>query len=148
MAAKNSRSVPSATEPPRGTIASPNTVMMIEPVREGSRFSWSTMRASGCGMRERIPRFVDSRQWRQSHSGAMRSIEPGISRFRVRASRAPERQQLPVRIRVDQAAPAATVEGGPLAFLLRQAIGDRVDRGRVMAHAAMAALDLDALGHS
>jgi hypothetical protein len=24
------------------------------------------------------------------HSGAMRSIEPGISRFRVRASRAPE----------------------------------------------------------
>src|SRR6202035_1353162 len=26
------------------------------------------------------------------HSGAMRSIEPGISRFRVHASRAPERQ--------------------------------------------------------
>jgi len=29
--------VPSQTEPPRGTIASPNTVMTIEPVREGSR---------------------------------------------------------------------------------------------------------------
>ena len=29
----------SMTEPPRGTMASPNTVMTIEPVREGSRLS-------------------------------------------------------------------------------------------------------------
>src|SRR5215470_5391318 len=56
-------------------------------------------------------------------------------------------RRLPVRIGVNEATPAAAVEGGPLAFLLRQAIGDRVDRGRVMTHAAMAALDLDALGH-
>ncbi len=28
---KNSSSVPSQTEPPRGTIASPNTVMTMEP---------------------------------------------------------------------------------------------------------------------
>ena len=38
IALKNSSSVPSHTEPPRGTMASPNTVMTIEPVREGSRF--------------------------------------------------------------------------------------------------------------
>jgi len=31
--------------------------MTIEPVREGSRLSCSTMRASGCGMPQRIPRF-------------------------------------------------------------------------------------------
>jgi len=30
--------------------ASPNTVMMMEPVREGSRLSWSTIRLSGGGM--------------------------------------------------------------------------------------------------
>ncbi|MGY4344265.1 hypothetical protein ACVWXM_000729 [Bradyrhizobium sp. GM7.3] len=36
---KNSSSVPSHTEPPRGTMASPNTVMTIEPVRDGSRLS-------------------------------------------------------------------------------------------------------------
>jgi hypothetical protein len=36
-------------------------VMMIEPVREGSRLSWSTIRLSG-GMRQRIPLFSDARQ--------------------------------------------------------------------------------------
>src|SRR5258708_32305285 len=57
-ASKNSSSVPSQTEPPRGTMASPNTVMTMEPVRDGSRFNSSTMRASGgCGMPQRIPRF-------------------------------------------------------------------------------------------
>ena len=45
---------------PRGTMASPNTVMTIEPVREGSRFNSSTMRASGGGMRQGIPRLADS----------------------------------------------------------------------------------------
>jgi hypothetical protein len=50
IAPKNSNSVPSQTEPPRGTIASPNTVMTMEPVREGSRLSCSMMRASGCGI--------------------------------------------------------------------------------------------------
>src|SRR5262245_1596280 len=54
---------------------------------------------------------------------------------------------LPMRVRIDHAAPAAPVERGPLAFRLREPIGDRVDGGRVMAHAAMAAFDLDALRH-
>ncbi|MEH2616649.1 hypothetical protein V1285_001595 [Bradyrhizobium sp. AZCC 1620] len=54
---KNSSSVPSQTEPPRGTMASPNTVMTIEPVRDGSRFNCWTMRASGGGMRQGIARF-------------------------------------------------------------------------------------------
>src|SRR5436190_14102971 len=58
-----------------------------------------------------------------------------------------EATMLPVRIGVNEAAPAAAVERDPRAFLLRQAIGNRVDRGRVVAHAAMAALDLDALDH-
>src|SRR3954454_3595212 len=56
-------------------------------------------------------------------------------------------RRLPVRIGVNEAAPAAAVERGPLAFLLREALGHGVDRGGVMAHAAMAALDLDAFGH-
>jgi hypothetical protein len=43
-------------------MASPNKVMMIEPVREGSRFNNSTMRASGGGMRQGIARFVDTKQ--------------------------------------------------------------------------------------
>jgi hypothetical protein len=35
-------------------------VMTMEPVRDGSRFNCSTMRASGgCGMRQRIPRVVE-----------------------------------------------------------------------------------------
>ena len=50
IALKNSSNVPSHTEPPRGTIASPNTVITMEPVREGSRLSWSMMRANGCAM--------------------------------------------------------------------------------------------------
>ena len=48
--AKNFSTVPSQTEPPRGTMASPNSVMTMKPVREGSRLSWSMMRAGGCGM--------------------------------------------------------------------------------------------------
>src|SRR5882757_11297532 len=50
-----------------------------------------------------------------------------------------------MRIGIDQAAPAAAVERGPFAFGLREAVGDGVDHGRMMGHAAMAALDLDAL---
>src|SRR5437879_2774011 len=57
----------------------------------------------------------------------------------------PERA-LPMRVRIHQAAPAASIERRPLALRLRQAIGHRIDNGRVMAHAAMAALDFDALG--
>jgi hypothetical protein len=45
-------------------MASPNAVTMIEPVRDGSRLSWSIIRESGCGMRQRIPRFLESRQRR------------------------------------------------------------------------------------
>src|SRR5512146_133059 len=51
-----------------------------------------------------------------------------------------------MRVGIDQAAPAAAVERLPGAFGLREAVGDRVDHGGVVAHAAMAALDLDALG--
>src|SRR5258705_2706840 len=54
--------------------------------------------------------------------------------------------ELPVRIRIDQAAPAAAVERGPFAFRLRQTVGHRIDRRGIMAHAAMAAFDLDAFG--
>src|SRR6186997_1582877 len=53
---------------------------------------------------------------------------------------------LPMRIRINQAAPAASIERRPFAFSLRQTIGHRIDRGRMMTHAAMAALDLDAFG--
>src|SRR5260370_29942361 len=53
---------------------------------------------------------------------------------------------LPVGIGIDEAAPAAAVERRPLAFGLGQAIGDGIDHGGMMAHAAMAALDLDVLG--
>src|SRR3954470_12047537 len=55
-------------------------------------------------------------------------------------------KELPMRIGIDHAAPAAAVEGPPLAFLLREAVCDGKDGSRVMAHAAMAALDFDALG--
>src|SRR4051794_27553404 len=55
-------------------------------------------------------------------------------------------KELPMRIGIDHAAPAAAVEGPPAAFLLRKAISHREDSSRMMAHAAMAALDLDALG--
>src|SRR5437764_14175227 len=53
---------------------------------------------------------------------------------------------LRVWIGVDNASPAAAVERHPLAFRLRQTIGDGIDHGGMMAHAAMAALDLDVLG--
>src|SRR6202012_1515301 len=59
---KNAGGWPSHTEPPRGTMASPNTVMMIEPVRDGSRLSSSMIRASGCGMPAGIARFARDRQ--------------------------------------------------------------------------------------
>src|SRR3954452_15027664 len=51
-----------------------------------------------------------------------------------------------MRIGIDHAAPAAAVEGTPAALLLRKAISHRKDSCGMMAHAAMAALDLDALG--
>src|ERR1700742_3491764 len=54
------------------------------------------------------------------------------------------RWSLSVRIGIDQAAPAGTVERLPCAFVLREAIGHRIDDCRMMAHAAMAAFDLDA----
>jgi hypothetical protein len=57
-----------------------------------------------------------------------------------------EAARLTVRIRINQTAPARAIER-PFAFGLRQTIGDRVDHGRMMAHAAMAAFDLDAFGH-
>src|ERR1700760_1353301 len=113
---KNSSSVASATEPPRGTMASPNTVMMIEPVREGSRLSWSMMQASGCG----------------GMFYAYRSSQP-----------ANNRECLPVRIGIDDRAPAGAIEWRPLPFRLCEAIGDRIDHRGMMAHTAMAALDLD-----
>src|SRR5229473_8583831 len=53
---------------------------------------------------------------------------------------------LPVGIGVDHAAPAAAVERRPLAFGLGETIGHGIDHGGMMAHAAMAALDLDILG--
>src|SRR3954465_5870458 len=59
---KKSSKVPSQTEPPRGTMASPNTVMTMEPVRDGSLLRWPTMRASGCGIAPDIAAFADSNQ--------------------------------------------------------------------------------------
>src|SRR6201986_773861 len=107
---QNSSRVASATGPPRGTMASPNMVMMIEPVREGSRLSRSMMRASGCGgmlYAYRSSQLVDN---------------PG---------------PLPGRIGIDDRAPAGAVERLPLPFRLRKAIGHRIDRRGMMAHAAM-----------
>jgi hypothetical protein len=49
------------------------------------------------------------------------------------------------RIGVDYGAPAGTVEGLPVPFGLSQAVGHGVDDGGMMAHAAMAARDLDTL---
>src|SRR5215475_841573 len=74
-ASKNSKSVPSQTEPPRGTMASPKTVITMDPVRDGSRLSWLMMRlsAAGCGMRQRIPRFsIASQQAQQKFAGVER----------------------------------------------------------------------------
>src|SRR4029453_9933260 len=55
-------------------------------------------------------------------------------------------RRLPVRIRINQAAPAVAVERLPLAFRLREAIGHGIDGCGMVAHAAMAAFDLDAFG--
>src|SRR5439155_7793091 len=63
-----------------------------------------------------------------------------------RSRQAGRGEELAMRIGIHQAAPAAAVEGLPLTFLLRQPVGHRIDRGGVVAHAAMAALDLDTLG--
>src|SRR5882757_10290995 len=142
-AVKNSSSAPSHTEPPRGTMASPNTVMTIEPVRDGSRFSCSTTRASGGGMLQRIPRFVDLRQRRLTRGERRclfyRSPQAGRGKANGCAESA-------VRIRINHAAPAAAIERGPFAFRLRQPVGHCIDRRGMMAHAAMAAFDLDAFG--
>ena len=54
---------------------------------------------------------------------------------------------LPVGIGIDQAAPAATVKRPPRALGLSQAIGDSVDRGGMVAQAAMAALNFDVFSH-
>src|SRR5258708_990334 len=61
------------------------------------------------------------------------------------ASGARWKNALPIRIGIDQAAPAAAVERRPLAFGLRETVGHRIDYGGMMAHAAMAAFDLDIL---
>src|SRR5512140_3740059 len=52
--------------------------------------------------------------------------------------------RLPGRIGIDEAAPAAAVERRPLALGLGEAIGHGIDDRGMMAHAAMAAFDLDA----
>src|SRR5882724_7784889 len=51
----------------------------------------------------------------------------------------------PAPVGIDQALPARAVEPLPLALGLGQAIGDGVDGGRMVAEAAMAAIDLDVL---
>ena len=56
-----------------------------------------------------------------------------------------EAADLPMRVRINHAPPAASIERRPFALSLRQAVGHRIDGGGVMAHAAMAALDFDAL---
>src|SRR4030081_3379038 len=58
----------------------------------------------------------------------------------------PDWDQSPGGIGIAQAAPAAAIERRPLTFRLRQTLGHRVDDSGVMAHAAMAAFDLDGLG--
>src|SRR6266851_7979392 len=52
----------------------------------------------------------------------------------------------PGGIGIDQTAPAVAIERRPFALGLRQSIGDRVNGCGMMAHAAMAAFDLDAFG--
>src|SRR4030081_2918554 len=52
----------------------------------------------------------------------------------------------PGGVGIEHAAPAAPIERRPLTFRLRQTLGHRVDDSGVMAHAAMAAFDLDVLG--
>src|SRR5205814_9886018 len=71
-----------------------------------------------------------------------------IARFQDLQQRSPAAASLTsaVGIGIYEAAPAAAVERRPLAFGLRQAIGHRIHRRGMMAHAAMAAFDLDAFG--
>src|ERR1700761_193435 len=158
---KNSSSVASATDPPRGTMASPNTVMMIEPVREGSCLSWSMMRASGCGgmfYAYRVSGILENARC-GPHPSRRRFAAPqdeGIDQSpglnphgeeaRSAFSNHEAQKILPVRIGIHDRAPAGAVERLPLPFSLREAIGNRIDHRGMMAHAAMAALDLDALG--
>src|SRR6202011_4588172 len=73
------------------------------------------------------------------------AVAVSLSPPRARRGEETAASGLPVGIGKDDAAPAAAIERLPLAFGLRQAIGDRIDRCGMMAHAAMAALDLDAL---
>src|SRR6266478_3146496 len=114
---------------------------------------------------QRIARFPDLRQrsptgasWFETRGVAalltMRLIGPHPEEYRERCVSKDEATKclsaaartLPVGIGVDQAAPAAAVERRPLTFGLRQTISDGIDDGGMMAHAAMAALDLDVLG--
>src|SRR6185369_9145817 len=50
-----------------------------------------------------------------------------------------------VRVGIDEAAQAAAVEALPLSLRLGEPVGDRIEHERVVAEAAMAAFDLDAL---
>src|SRR5260221_12121384 len=52
---------------------------------------------------------------------------------------------LPPPIREDHRAPAAAIEFLPLAFRLRQAVGDCIDRCRMVAQGEVAAIDLHIL---
>src|SRR6185437_13414012 len=58
----------------------------------------------------------------------------------------PGRRRFAVRIGIDEAAQSAAIERSPAPFGLGEAVGDRVERDRVVTEAAMAALDLDVLG--
>src|SRR5882757_1955944 len=71
---------------------------------------------------------------------------PDWKMAQCRRAAPPDWDQSPGGIGIDHAAPAAAVERRPLSFGLRQTVGHRVDDSGVMAHAAMAAFDLDVLG--
>src|SRR5436190_17456265 len=79
-----------------------------------------TCRASNGGHAALSPPYDDlAVSWepvRDCHSGAMRSIEPGISRFRVRALRAPERQRGSMQQMVRRALPDLAVGVEPQIF--------------------------------
>src|SRR5712671_1685705 len=87
----------------------------------------------------------DARPWRAPHHEGLRP-HPEEPRVSV-ASRRMKSAGLPVRIGIGEATPAAAVERRPFSLGLRQPIGDRKDRGGMMAHAAMTAFDFDAFGH-
>src|SRR6266478_1274733 len=63
------------------------------------------------------------------------------------AMRSPRRGLVAAPIRKSQGAPAAAIEFLPVSFGLGEAVGDGVDRRRMMAQATMAAIDLDVLAH-